>query len=82
MGFAGNCDSLHTGNEAANTKRGTSGCVILLKLTQRLFDESVTSLQVAQLEERLQFLMRFPACFPDKTMAQARMIVHSAVSHV
>lgn len=39
-----------------------SGCVVmLLRLTQQLFDEAVTSLQVAQLEERLQFLMRFQA---------------------
>ena len=39
-----------------------SGCaVMLLRLTQQLFDEAVTSLQVAQLEERLQFLMRFKA---------------------
>jgi hypothetical protein len=33
--------------------------VSLIKITRQLFDESVTSLQVMQLEERLSFLMRF-----------------------
>lgn len=41
---------------------GSECAVKLLRLTRRLFDESVTSLQVAQLEERLQFLMRYQAC--------------------
>eukprot|EP00892_Ulva_mutabilis_P012096 jgi/Ulvmu1/9259/UM050_0008.1 len=48
-------------DESGHQGHCTSGYVTLLKLTQQLFDESVTSLQVAQLEERLQFLMRFQA---------------------
>ena len=36
--------------------------VSLIKLTRQLFDESVTSMQVSQLETRLNFLMKFNVC--------------------
>jgi CRP-like cAMP-binding protein len=51
-------DQARVNPHQAHRTTEASGCV-LIKVTRELFDSSVTSLQVAQLEERLQFIMRF-----------------------
>lgn len=64
--------------------------VSLIKVTRQLFDESVTSMQVTQLENRLRFLMQFNVrclrCFPCccistliKVSLPRHLIVHSAL---
>lgn len=53
----------HGYNPGAVQRGGSpSHVVMLLRITQVQFDEAVTSLQAAQLEDKLKFLMQYEAC--------------------
>lgn len=54
--------------------------VSLIKLTRQLFDESVTSMQVTQLESRLSFLMKFNVRFNDLILCPSLLSCHSLIA--
>ena len=56
--------------------------VSLIKLTRQLFDESVTSMQVTQLETRLSFLMKFNVRLPESHLCFGSFIAIQPFSSV